>query len=128
MARIYLSNLGCKLNQAEVEAYSRRFESDGHVLVSELAEADLHVVNTCTVTHMAARDSRKLARRASRVSETCRTVLTGCYATEQPKAAAELDGVSAVIGERSQGRSGGACLSAVPGPRACGRVQPLHLR
>ncbi len=97
MARIFLSNLGCKLNQAEIEAYARRFASDGHELVSDLAQADLHVVNTCTVTHLAARDSRKLARRAARVSMNCKTVLTGCYATQQQAAAAALDGVSLIV-------------------------------
>src|SRR5437763_1528628 len=47
--RVCFTHLGCKLNQAEIEAMARRFAAAGHRLVGSLAEADLHVVNTCTV-------------------------------------------------------------------------------
>ena len=65
--RVYFPNLGCKLNQAEVDHAARRFVAAGHSLAPRLDEADLHVVNSCTVTHLAARDSRKLARRGRRL-------------------------------------------------------------
>ena len=63
---------------------ARDFLAAGHRVVGSPDEADLHVVNTCTVTHTAARTSRKAARRAAR------TVLTGCYATDQPGEAVRL--------------------------------------
>ena len=66
-------------------------------MVGSLAEADLHVVNSCTVTHRAARDSRKVARRGRRVRPGLRTVLTGCYATASPQEAAGLAGVDLVV-------------------------------
>jgi threonylcarbamoyladenosine tRNA methylthiotransferase MtaB len=91
--RVCFTHLGCKLNQAESEAMARRFAAAGHALVGSPAEADLHVINTCTVTAAAARTSRKAARRSGGV----RTVLTGCYATASPQEAARLAGVDLVV-------------------------------
>ena len=103
MTTVFFSHLGCKLNQAELEALARDFHGAGYCVVDRLEEADLHVVNTCTVTHLAARDSRKLARRAARIGaregrgRRTRTVLTGCYATESQVEAAALRGVDLVV-------------------------------
>ncbi|HEX3556140.1 MAG TPA: tRNA (N(6)-L-threonylcarbamoyladenosine(37)-C(2))-methylthiotransferase MtaB [Thermoanaerobaculia bacterium] len=92
--RVHFTNLGCKLNQAEVERLARDFAAAGHEVVGSLAEADLHVVNSCTVTGTAARGSRQAAGRGrGRV----RTVLTGCWATERPEEAARLAGVDLVV-------------------------------
>jgi threonylcarbamoyladenosine tRNA methylthiotransferase MtaB len=81
---VCFTNLGCKLNQAETERLARDFLAAGHLVVASPAEADLHVVNSCTVTHTAARASRKAARRGTR------TVLTGCHATDAEVAGADL--------------------------------------
>ena len=95
--KVFFTNLGCKLNQAEVDRFSRQFLAAGHSLASGLEDAELHVVNSCTVTHLAARDSRKIARRGGRLNPAMKTVLTGCYATEQPLDAADLEGVDLVV-------------------------------
>lgn len=95
--RVFLSNLGCKLNQAELERLAREFRAYGHTIASSLPEADLHVVNSCTVTHMADRDSRKLARRGRRLNPALRTVLTGCYASALPEEASVLTGVDLIV-------------------------------
>lgn len=96
--RVHFTNLGCKLNQAEIERLAREFAAAGHEVVGSLAEADLHVVNSCTVTHVAARASRKAAGRARRQGQgRTRTVLTGCHASERPEEAARLAGVDLVV-------------------------------
>ncbi|MCZ6726182.1 MAG: tRNA (N(6)-L-threonylcarbamoyladenosine(37)-C(2))-methylthiotransferase MtaB, partial [Acidobacteria bacterium] len=95
--RVAFTNLGCKLNQAELEDLARRFAGAGHQVVSSAAQADLHVVNTCTVTVAAARDSRKTARRGRRANASLRTVLTGCYVESDPAVAAGLAGVDLVV-------------------------------
>jgi threonylcarbamoyladenosine tRNA methylthiotransferase MtaB len=95
--RVHLTNLGCKLNQAEIERLGRDFEAAGHRVVSSLTEADLHVVNSCTVTHVAAKRSRKAAGMARRSGRPVRTVLTGCYATGSPEEAARVAGVDLVV-------------------------------
>ena len=95
--RVFFTNLGCKLNQAEVDGLSRRFLAAGHSLAPSLETADLHVINSCTVTHLAARDSRKIARRGKRLDPELKTVLTGCYASDSPEEAASLEGVDLVV-------------------------------
>jgi threonylcarbamoyladenosine tRNA methylthiotransferase MtaB len=92
--RVHFTNLGCKLNQAEIERLAREFAADGHEVVGSMADADLHVVNSCTVTGTAARSSRKaVGRGRGRI----RTVLTGCWGTESPEKAARLAGVDLVV-------------------------------
>ena len=95
--RIYFTNLGCKLNQAEVDRMARDFLAAGHRLSPSLEQADLHIVNSCTVTHLAARDSRKVARRGGRLHSELKTVITGCYASDSPEEAAALVGVDLVV-------------------------------
>jgi threonylcarbamoyladenosine tRNA methylthiotransferase MtaB len=95
--RVHLTHLGCKLNQAEIERLGRDFTAAGHQVVGSLAEADLHVVNSCTVTQGAAKGSRQEAGRARRSGGPIRTVLTGCYATGSPAEAARLAGVDLVV-------------------------------
>ncbi len=102
--RVCFTNLGCKLNQAELERLAREFHLAGHRVVPTLDEAELHVVNSCTVTHRAARDSRKVARRGSRRIPGLKTVLTGCYATGSPEEAAALAGVDLVVPNRDKDR------------------------
>ncbi len=98
--RVHFTHLGCKLNQAEVDHLARQFVAAGHDLVAELRDADLHVINSCTVTEQAARDSRKAARRGRRLNPTQKTVLTGCHATAEPQAARQLLGVDLVVENR----------------------------
>jgi threonylcarbamoyladenosine tRNA methylthiotransferase MtaB len=98
LMRVCFTNLGCKLNQAEIERLARDFTAAGHSLAGSAEEADLHVVNSCTVTATAARASRKAARRGCRGrSGPLRTVLTGCWATDRPDEAARLAGVDLVV-------------------------------
>lgn len=91
--RVFFSNLGCKLNQAEIEGLARRFVAAGHELAPALETADLHVINSCTVTQNAARDSRKTARRRH---PGLKTVLTGCHASGRPQS--EIDAERAELG------------------------------
>jgi threonylcarbamoyladenosine tRNA methylthiotransferase MtaB len=102
--RVHFTNLGCKLNQAEIERLAREFTAAGHVVVTSLAEADLHVVNSCTVTHLAAHDSRKAAGRARRRGLPARTVLTGCHVSVDPDEASCIAGVDLVVPNREKDR------------------------
>ncbi len=102
--RVHFTNLGCKLNQAELERLAREFHAAGHRVVGSLEEADLHVINSCTVTHGADRTSRKVARRGRRVDPGLRTVLTGCYATGSREEAAALRGVDLVVTNQEKDR------------------------
>ena len=94
--KIYLDTVGCRLNQSEIESYARQFRSAGHTVIPTPREADLVVVNTCTVTNAAASDSRQKIRQAAR-SGADEIVITGCWSTLEPRSAAALPSVSKVI-------------------------------
>ena len=78
MSRVELESLGCKLNQAEIEALADRLVGRGHELTGSAREADVYVLNTCTVTHIADRKSRQALRSARRANPHARVIATGC--------------------------------------------------
>lgn len=94
--KIYLDTVGCRLNQSEIEGYARQFRAAGHTIIPTPEEADLVVVNTCTVTTAAASDSRQKIRQAAR-SGANEIVVTGCWSTLEPQNASALPSVSKVI-------------------------------
>ncbi len=73
-----ITNLGCRVNQSEMEAVARILRERGIRLVDPHAPADLHVVNTCTVTSIADQKSRQAVRRARRANPAGTIVVTGC--------------------------------------------------
>ena len=65
---VFVTTLGCRLNQFDSDALARRAAELGHRVVADAAAADLHVVNTCCITHEADADSRQTIRRVVRQS------------------------------------------------------------
>jgi threonylcarbamoyladenosine tRNA methylthiotransferase MtaB len=102
--KIHLSTLGCRLNEAELESWSREFGERGHRLSDDPRQADLVVVNTCAVTDEAVRKSRKLLRRVQRDNPAARLVVSGCYASLNPAESRQLPGVDLVIDNRDKPR------------------------
>ena len=96
--KIALETLGCKLNQAETELLARQFVEAGHRLVSSVDEADIYILNTCTVTHIADAKSRHSLRLAHRRNADARLVAAGCYAQRTPQELTQIEGVSLVVG------------------------------
>jgi threonylcarbamoyladenosine tRNA methylthiotransferase MtaB len=94
--KVYLDTIGCRLNQSEIETMARQFRSAGHEIVATADEADMAVVNTCTVTSKAAADSRGTIRRIARAGVD-EIVATGCWATLQPRKASTLPNVLRVV-------------------------------
>ncbi len=94
--KIYLDMIGCRLNQSEIEIMARQFIAAGHSLVADPGEADLAVVNTCTVTAAAAADSRKTIRRLSR-NGVERIITTGCWSSMHPDQARNLPGITGIV-------------------------------
>ena len=76
--KIALETLGCKLNQAETESLAMQLSEAGHRLVASVDEADIYILNTCTVTQTADAKSRHLLRLAHRRNPEARFVVTGC--------------------------------------------------
>lgn len=96
--KIALETLGCKLNQAEAEALARQLAEAGHQMVGSIDDADIYILNTCTVTQTADAKSRHLLRLAHRKNTKAMLVATGCYAQRVPEELEKLTGVSLVIG------------------------------
>ena len=97
MPRFYIENFGCRATQADGAAIERQFEQQGF-LRSESNDADVVVLNTCTVTASADQDARAAIRRIHRLNPGCKIVVTGCYAQRAPEELAALPGVTSVIG------------------------------
>jgi threonylcarbamoyladenosine tRNA methylthiotransferase MtaB len=86
--RIAFYTLGCKVNQAETQAFARRFQESGFETVPFESRADVYVINTCTVTHVGDSKSRQILRQAKRSNPAALVIATGCYASVSPNDAA----------------------------------------
>ena len=102
VTRVALDSLGCKLNQAETELLAKQFAEAGYRLVSPADEADVYILNTCTVTHIADRKSRHWLRLAHRRNPDARLVATGCYAQRAPQELAQIEGIDLVLGNEQK--------------------------
>ncbi len=80
MTKVALETLGCKLNQAETESLAKQLLNGGYQLAELPEEADVYVLNTCTVTHIADRKARHLLRSARRSNSEALIIAIGCYA------------------------------------------------
>ena len=101
--KIRFHTLGCKLNFAETSTLARQFAEGGYVRVSRDDEADLFVVNTCSVTADADKKGRNLIRKLHRLRPGAPIVVTGCYAQLRPDEIAAIEGVSLVVGNSRKG-------------------------
>jgi threonylcarbamoyladenosine tRNA methylthiotransferase MtaB len=90
--------LGCKLNFSETSTLTRLLENEGFEKTDFENQADVYVINTCSVTDNADKECRHLVRRIQRKSPESLVVITGCYAQLKPKEIAEIPGVDLVLG------------------------------
>src|ERR1700693_1330183 len=98
VARFYIENFGCRATQADGAALERQFLERGLERAAAARDADIVVLNTCTVTESADKDARASIRRLQRVNPDCRILVTGCYAQRAPQELAALPGVTWVVG------------------------------
>ena len=95
--QIHLSALGCRLNEAELELWAGEFRNHGHQLVTDAADADLMVLNTCAVTQEAVRKSRKSITRLQRHNPLAKMIVSGCFVSlDDTQSAADL-GVDLIV-------------------------------
>jgi threonylcarbamoyladenosine tRNA methylthiotransferase MtaB len=98
VASFYVENFGCRATQADGAAIERQFQERGLARASALAQSEIAILNTCTVTASADQDARAAIRRIHRENPGCQIVVTGCYAQRAPQEVASLPGVARVIG------------------------------
>jgi threonylcarbamoyladenosine tRNA methylthiotransferase MtaB len=98
VASFYVQNFGCRATQADGAAIERQFEDQGLARADAANDAEIVVLNTCTVTAAADQDARAAIRRVHRENPQARIVVTGCYAQRAPEELAAIPGVARVIG------------------------------
>ncbi|HEX6386862.1 MAG TPA: tRNA (N(6)-L-threonylcarbamoyladenosine(37)-C(2))-methylthiotransferase MtaB [Anaerolineae bacterium] len=100
--KVFLHNIGCRLNHSEVETMARQLLAAGHEIVTDAATADKVIINTCAVTAGAARDARSITRRIHRDNAGAEIILTGCYATIAPQEVARVKGAGRVVANKDK--------------------------
>ena len=95
--QVYLTALGCRLNEAELQMWAGDFRELGINVSPQIENADLLVINTCAVTGEAARKSRQTIRKLHRKNPQAKLVVTGCYASLEKQQAEELLGVDLIV-------------------------------
>jgi threonylcarbamoyladenosine tRNA methylthiotransferase MtaB len=96
--RFYIENFGCRATQADGAALERQFLDRGLNRAEAARDAEIVVLNTCTVTSGADKDARASIRRLQRINPDCKILVTGCYAQRAPEELAALPGVTWVVG------------------------------
>ena len=98
MERFWIKNFGCRASQADGAAIEAGLAAKGMAPSGSAADADLVVLNTCTVTATADDEVRQTVRRIHRESPAARILVTGCYAQRAPEELAAMEGVTLVVG------------------------------
>src|SRR6058998_3624765 len=120
MSKFFVYTFGCRCNQADSAAireglFRRRMgEAETH------RDADLVVVNSCTVTRSTDRNVRQMVRKLHRENPGARLVVTGCYAQRDPEALSSIAGVDLVVGNGDKDRLAEVVSGAVPD--SCGKI------
>jgi len=98
MAKISYFTLGCKLNFSESASIIRQFTESGFELVDYGEEADITIINTCSVTSQAEKKSKLATKKANKISPNGKTIVVGCSAQLRPDFFSKINGVELVVG------------------------------
>lgn len=96
--RVAFYTLGCKVNQYETESIKNQLLKKGYTEKDFEEEADIYIVNSCTVTSVADRKTRNMLRRAKKINPQSIVIVTGCYAQTNSKELLEMEEIDYVIG------------------------------
>ena len=98
MRKAALHNLGCKVNSYETEAMTQLLKKAGYEIVSFQDQADVYIINTCSVTNMADRKSRQMLHKAKKQKPNAVVVATGCYVQTATEKVAQDLSIDLVVG------------------------------
>src|SRR5438477_1595521 len=100
--RVAFVTLGCKVNQSDTQKAIADFRAAGFRIVPPSAPAEVYVINTCSVTHVADRKSRQWLRRAARANPEALVVATGCYAESGRETLEEMPEVGVIVSYKAK--------------------------
>lgn len=104
--KFYIYTLGCKVNTYESSVMSETLKKSGYIELTDINkdEAELFIINTCTVTNTAGNKSLKMIRQAIRKNEKAIVVVVGCLSQVESKIISEISGVSIVLGNKNKSK------------------------
>ena len=102
--RFAMHNLGCKVNSYEAEAMSEAILAEGATLVPFHEEADIYLINTCSVTNIADRKSRQMIHQAKERNPDALVIATGCYVEGKKEELKKDKGIDILIGNSGKGK------------------------
>ena len=100
--KIAFTTLGCKLNFAESSSIGKALLERGHTRAQRGEEADICIINTCTVTNTADHKDRQTIHRIRRQNPNAIIIVTGCYAQLKPEEIADMNEVDYVLGQNEK--------------------------
>ncbi|HZK40868.1 MAG TPA: tRNA (N(6)-L-threonylcarbamoyladenosine(37)-C(2))-methylthiotransferase MtaB [Atribacterota bacterium] len=98
ITKVALKTLGCKVNQYETESIISILQDKGFQIVDFHQNADIYIINTCTVTQEADRKSKQMIRKAIRQNRKSKIIVTGCYAQSDYEDLQKIEGISLIAG------------------------------
>ncbi len=101
--KVCFYTLGCKLNFSESSTLAREFVENGHQRTEEFREADVCIINSCSVTEHADKKCRNIIRRIHKLNPEAIIAVTGCYAQLKPREIADIEGVDIVLSNNDKG-------------------------
>ena len=102
--KYYILTMGCKLNENDSEKIIGMLEKMGYSESKEINDAELYIINTCSVTNASDQKSRKMLRSACNKNKNAVVVSMGCYAQVNSKVIEDIDGVSIIIGNKDKNK------------------------
>ena len=102
LEKIAFHTLGCKLNFSETSTMARDFIDQGYSIVKDFENADIHVINTCSVTDKADKKAKKIINKIIQTSSNPFITVLGCYAQLKPEEISKINGVNLVIGDKEK--------------------------
>lgn len=100
--KVAFHTLGCKLNFAETSAIGKKMSDEGFVKVKSGEQADVCIINTCSVTDTADRKCRQAISKLNRLHPNAIMIVTGCYAQLKPEEISKIEGVDLVLGAQEK--------------------------
>lgn len=121
-----LITLGCRVNQYDTQAIRELLEEQNFQIVPFQQQADIYIINTCTVTAAADVEGVMLIRRAKKLAPQSRILVTGCLAQDQPEKVAAIEGVDLVISNNEKFKIATKIQHWFPAPNQSELVEDPH--
>ena len=102
IVRVAFTTLGCRTNQNDTAEMQTVLEKEGFSIVGSQEQADVYVINTCTVTAKSDSSSRQAVKKSLAINDGAMVIFTGCYAQNSPEEAAQIPGLDVVLGNANK--------------------------